>query len=438
MTMMLVAATLVAAAAALAPPAKVDVAIAGGGLGGLAACAALRARGVDAHVFEAAGELLRGSTGTGIMISANGMAALGAVDRRLPAAMRARGVRITAQHITKYAADGEVELRRTSDATTFRDAFGHDQYNIAWSAAHAALAAVVPPENVHCGRAVAGATAADGGVDVAFADGSSVRCGLLVGADGIGSRVRELVAPGADAPRYSGQLLWNAIVDSEALPLHGPGEVSFATTGLDGRAILAFDAGGGKTSWYLTLPLDAAPRSAEAIAAGSFGGFGGDLDDLKASFAPFPDALACLAATPPGDVFARRLGDRPPLRSWTALGGRVVLLGDAAHPMVPSQGQGTMVTWEDAADLAALVATRSVPAATKAFARRRRGRCAMVQRYSAAAYMGRPSPARNPRKFLRLLGNFRRIKQMYAGYAPLDELPGEPFEKWAWSGPVFN
>ena len=305
--MILVAATLVAAAAALAPPAKVDVAIAGGGLGGLAACAALRARGVDAHVFEAAGELLRGSTGTGIMISANGMAALGAVDRRLPAAMRARGVRITAQHITKYAADGEVELRRTSDATTFRDAFGHDQYNIAWSAAHAALAAVVPRENVHCGRAVAGATAADGGVDVAFADGSSVRCGLLVGADGIGSRVRELVAPGADAPRYSGQLLWNAIVDSEALPLHGPGEVSFATTGLDGRAILAFDAGGGKTSWYLTLPLDAAPRSAAAIAAGSFGGFGGDgLDDLKASF-----GIPRRARVPRGDAARGRLRAAP-------------------------------------------------------------------------------------------------------------------------------
>ncbi len=418
--MILVAATLVAAAAALAPPAKVDVAIAGGGLGGLAACAALRARGVDAHVFEAAGELLRGSTGTGIMISANGMAALGAVDRRLPAAMRARGVRITAQHITKYAADGEVELRRTSDATTFRDAFGHDQYNIAWSAAHAALAAVVPRENVHCGRAVAGATAADGGVDVAFADGSAVRCGLLVGADGIGSRVRELVAPGADAPRYSGQLLWNAIIDSEALPLHGPGEVSFATTGLDGRAILAFDAGGGKTSWYLTLPLDAAPRSAEAIAAGSFGGFGGDLDDLRASFAGFPDALACLAATPPGDVSARRLGDRPPLRSWTALGGRVVLLGDAAHPMVPSQGQGTMVTWEDAAELAECLAASSdmaagVPAAVDAFVARRAKRCAMVQRFSRQTYMGRTSPTFFPRKMLRALRSVRKINQIY-GY----------------------
>ena len=66
--------------------------------------------------------------------------------------------------------------------------------------------------------------------------------------------------------------------------------------------------------------------------------------------------------------------------------------------------------------------------------------------------MGRKSPTRQPRKLLRMLGNFRRIKQMYSGYAPLDELPGEqidsgdarlgelpgePVARWAWSGPVF-
>ena len=383
--MMLAPLLVVAAAHALAPtavPTRVDVAIAGGGLGGLAACAAMRARGIDAHCFEAAGELLRGSTGTGIMISANGMSALGAVDKRLPAAMRARGVRITSQKITKYGADGAEEKSVSMDATSFKDTFGHDQYNIAWSSAHEALADVVPPDAVHCGRAVAGATAAEGGVDVAFVDGSSVFAKLLVGADGVGSKVRSLVATGDDAPRYSGQLLWNAIVDSDALPLHGPGEVSFATTGVDGRAILAFDAGGGKTSWYLTLPASEAPRSAAAIADGSFGGFGrpGSTADLEASFARFPDALACLAATPPAEIFERRLGDRPPLGSWTGLDGRVVVIGDAAHPMVPSQGQGTMVTWEDAADLAALVAAEGAsPAATKAFAARRGKRCDMVQ-----------------------------------------------------------
>jgi 2-polyprenyl-6-methoxyphenol hydroxylase-like FAD-dependent oxidoreductase len=146
-----------------------------------------------------------------------------------------------------------------------------------------------------------------------------------------------------------------------------------------------------------------------------------------------------LEVTPSNEIFERRLGDRPPLGSWTALDGRVVLIGDAAHPMVPSQGQGTMVTWEDAADLAALVASKgATPAATKAFEKRRKKRCDTVQKFSAVSYMGRPSPARNPRKLFRMLGNFRRIKQMYSGFAPLDELPGEPFARWAWSGPVFG
>ena len=62
------------------PPANVQVAIVGGGMGGLAACAALRQRGIDAHDFEAAPTLMRGSTGTGIMISANGWSALEAID----------------------------------------------------------------------------------------------------------------------------------------------------------------------------------------------------------------------------------------------------------------------------------------------------------------------------------------------------------------------
>ena len=67
-------------AAAASIPTTCQVAIAGGGLGGLAACAALRQRGIDAHVFEAAPTLMRGSTGTGIMISANGWSALEAID----------------------------------------------------------------------------------------------------------------------------------------------------------------------------------------------------------------------------------------------------------------------------------------------------------------------------------------------------------------------
>ncbi|KAH8068202.1 FAD binding protein [Aureococcus anophagefferens] len=127
--MMLALLYIAATAHALAPtavPTRVDVAIAGGGLGGLAACAAMR--WASTPLLRGAGELLRGSTGTGIMISANGI--------------KSRNT----------APTGAEEKSVSMDATTFKDTFGHDQYNIAWSSAHEALADVVPPEVVHCGR----------------------------------------------------------------------------------------------------------------------------------------------------------------------------------------------------------------------------------------------------------------------------------------------
>ena len=100
---------------------------------------------------------------------------------------------------------------------------------------------------------------------------------------------------------------------------------------------------------------------------------------------------------------------------------RVVLMGDAAHPMVPSQGQGTMVTWEDAAELAVCLADcageelSGVQAAVDTFVARRAKRCAMVQRFSRKTYMGRPSPIFFPRKMMRMTGRVRRVNQIY-GY----------------------
>jgi 2-polyprenyl-6-methoxyphenol hydroxylase-like FAD-dependent oxidoreductase len=83
-----------------------------------------------------------------------------------------------------------------------------------------------------------------------------------------------------------------------------------------------------------------------------------------------------------------------------------------------------MVTWEDAAELAACVEAhtgdglRQMPAAVDAFVARRAKRCAMVQRYSRSAYMGRPSPTFFPRKMLRMLRSKGKIDQIY-GYKVL-------------------
>lgn len=426
---------------------EVDVAIAGGGLGGLALCAALRARGIDAHVFEAAPQLLRGSTGTGIMISANGWEALAAVDPAIPPLMRERGALITHQTVHIGDASGTYRRNVSLDALKWNDTYGAHQYNVGWARAHEVLASVVPAEAVHTGHALKSYSLAQEGnaVDVVFENSKRVRAALLVGSDGVSSTVRRLVA-GASAceSRYNGQFLWNAIVDSTSVPqAHGDGEVEFVTCGVDGKAILAFDAGEGKTSWYLTLMMKDAPLGLrEALASGALDGFGhpGVVAELSKLFAAWPLALACLRATPEAQIFGRRLADRAPLKQWADVsangGGRVVLIGDAAHPMIPSLGQGTMLTWEDAADLAALVKLRNtggglsggIPAAVSDFVKRRAKRCSTVQRFSAEMYMGRPFPSRlGIIKMLmgaavrKLLGIKSRMAYIYTGYAALED-----------------
>jgi len=208
-----------------------------------------------------------------------------------------------------------------------------------------------------------------------------------------------------------------------------------------------------QTSWYLTLMEDyvkgkegdsLCPEIRKALDDNSFGGFGreGVKSQLEKAFASWPKALACLAATPESQIFERRLSDRPALMDWTnrkTTKGRIVLMGDAAHPMIPSQGQGTMMTWEDAADLAACVAPSllkeeglrtntkeqdsssvvELSTAVHTFVSKRAIRCARVQRFSAETYMGRQRSQFFPKKMLRMLKSKRSMEYIKNGYQPI-------------------
>ena len=169
---------------------------------------------------------MRGSTGTGIMISANGWSALEAIDPLIPPQMCEIGARIVRQSIHVCSPDGEELSGFSFDSTTFLDRYGADQYNVPWTRAHEVLAAAVPDEYVHCGCKLESFIISGDAVDVEFADGGRVRASLLVGADGAGSAVRCLVAgEAACLTEYSGQLLWNAILPSDAVPrVHSDGD----------------------------------------------------------------------------------------------------------------------------------------------------------------------------------------------------------------------
>ena len=459
-------------------PTRVPVAIVGGGLGGLAVCVALRSQGIDAHIFESSPALVgRGSTGTGIMISTNGWKALESIaggddrnDSRLVEEMQSFGSDITNQTIYKSDPSGVIEKSISIGAS--------GQYNVGWTRAHEVLLGNVPPEVIHCGCHFESYQSAEDSdtnpnkntVDICFQDGRTVRSSLLIGADGAGSAIRRFMAnknaktkeaaASSYETKYSGQLLWNAMLPTRDInptgkDIHGTGEVKYTLCGNDGQVILAFDAGENQTSWYLTLMEDAIHNTDNsqftqlrtALQDGTFGGFGrtGIRAQLEQIFAPWPIAVQCLQATPEHQIFERRLADRPTLMQWadtSQSGGysRVVLMGDAAHPMIPSQGQGTMMSWEDAADLAACVGPYvlleekgggdvggkkggRLSTAVGDYVARRAKRCARVQRWSAKAYMGNKLPISRPKKILRMLWLKRNMDDVKDGYEPKKIMP---------------
>jgi 2-polyprenyl-6-methoxyphenol hydroxylase-like FAD-dependent oxidoreductase len=206
------------------------------------------------------------------------------------------------------------------------------------------------------------------GATVSLADGSTEHGDLVVGADGLHSQVRTVLV-GDGPPRYSGYTAWRGIVPldrSLADRLH-PGE-SWGRGCLFGVAML----GGSQAYWW------ASARTGEGV--------GGSPAEEKAAVErrfqiwhePIPELID---ATLEQAIVRNCQYDRPPLRRWPA--GRVGLLGDAAHPMLASLGQGACQAIEDAAALGdAVGAGADVPAALRAYGAGRGPPAAAVVRRS--------------------------------------------------------
>ncbi len=206
------------------------------------------------------------------------------------------------------------------------------------------------------------------GVTVSLADGSTEHGDLVVGADGLHSRVRTVLV-GDGPPRYSGYTAWRGIVplDRSLADRLRPGE-SWGRGCLFGVARL----GGNQAYWW------ASARAAERT--------GGSPAEEKATMErrfgvwhdPIPELID---ATLEQAIVRSGQYDRPPLRRWSA--GRVGLLGDAAHPMLASLGQGACQAIEDAAALGdAVGAGADVTVALQAYAARRAPNAAAVVRRS--------------------------------------------------------
>ncbi len=345
------------------------IAVVGGGIGGLAACAFLRRWGLAATVYEQAPQLTE--VGAGLVVAPNAVRLL----RRL-------GVM---RHFLRHAVALEWgwEFRRWENgavlsAERVADAcerlYGERTYVTHRADLLDAIRAAVPDEWVRLGARCTGVTPHSGRVRLSFADGSAAGADIVIGADGVHSVVRAAIT-GASPPRDSGMCAFRALVPAEHAPALarrpaqtlwlGPGHhlVHYPIRSQRTINLVAFAPAGGhiEESWSATASV------AEFL--NEFAGWDPRVSEL------------IRAAETPGRW---ALLDRAPLTHWST--GRATLLGDAAHPMFPFYAQGAAQAIEDAAALAVCLATeRGDPGqALKRYESVRIERTTRIQRLSHA------------------------------------------------------
>lgn len=302
-----------------------NVAVVGGGIGGLTAALALARAGHDPTVYERTSQFQ--AVGAGISVWSNGIKVLDLLG--LGEQVAALGG--TMDRMVYAAADG-------SPLTGFSLTPLYDQVGErAWPVARADLQDLLVKavgERVRTGARCVGVDERPDAALVRFEDGSEVEADLVVGADGTHSGLRAHVLGGPVPRRYVGYVNWNGVVDADADIVE---PCTWKTWVGRGRRVSVMPIGGDRLYFFFDVPVDASRLdrlgAAPELLRREFG-------DWAAPVRRLLDRLPAVA------VNAVPIHDLEPLPTWSR--GRVVLLGDAAHSMAPDLGQGGCQAMEDA------------------------------------------------------------------------------------------
>lgn len=303
------------------------VIVIGAGIGGLAAAAALRRAGAQVEVYERAQVVAR--VGAGLQLAPNATSAL----RGLGLLPQVCAIASRPESWCSFSAqDGELTLQLPlGDEVEAK--FGSPYLHVHRSD----LQAVLLKEQVgdlHLGRRAAGIDEHGAGMTVRFADGGSAAADLVIGADGVHSTIREMLF-GAMPACFSGLVAYRGIVPADQV--HDIPLITAKWWGADRHLVHYWVSGGRELNFVAPVPEEAWTEeswSAEGNVT--------DLLDALCDFAEPVRQVAGAAAT----LMRSALYDRDPLPRWGE--GRVTLLGDACHPMLPFMAQGAGMAIEDA------------------------------------------------------------------------------------------
>jgi salicylate hydroxylase len=342
------------------------IAVIGGGIGGLTAAQALLRRGFEVIVFESTPELKE--IGAGVALGPNAMKALRSLDLEQPV----REVGWESEYgLLRNWKTGRIISRSP------RRGFLLERYGATGCTVHRAdlldvLAAALPRDIVQLGKRCISVSSDENVAVARFTDGSEIEADVVIGADGIHSAVRASLF-GPDAPRFTGKICWRCLVPVDAVPGGLPSTDSVTWLGPHGAVVVYLVRRGELVNVVAHYDNDTWTEESWIREC--------DRAEVIENYAGWHESLMRLFSASEKH-YKWALYDRDPLPRWTK--GRVTILGDAAHPMLPYLGQGACQAMEDGCVLAmALDSMRDdLPAALMLYERVRLPRASRVVLYA--------------------------------------------------------
>jgi 2-polyprenyl-6-methoxyphenol hydroxylase-like FAD-dependent oxidoreductase len=316
---------------------KLSIGIIGGGIGGVAAAAALHQAGIDATVYERSSELRE--VGAGMMLWPNAtrvLKELGLLEKIAASSGPTRNflVRASTGTILMDIALGRFDVpalcTRRSDLLS-------------------ALISALRPEQIRLGHDFESFEHKEHSVRVRFAggraSGRTAEHDFLIGADGIRSRVRSQLL-GVHDPVFRGYTVWRGLARFHGAVPTGSNSETWGR----GKRFGILSTGGDRFTWYATANTDSGHSDSSE----------GRQAELLRMFAGWHEPVERLIqAADEGNILKNGAYDLAPLKRWGQ--GRVMLLGDAAHPCTPNLGLGGCMALEDALVLAKSFAKEETP-----------------------------------------------------------------------------
>jgi 6-hydroxynicotinate 3-monooxygenase len=347
------------------------IAVVGAGLGGVAAGTLLQKAGFQVDIYEQAPAFSR--LGAGIHMGPNVLK----IFRRM--GIEDALVAMGSQPSFWFSRDGATGdyLSRIPLGDFALKEYGAHYVTVHRGDLHTLQISTLETGTLHFDKRLEALVEDEAGVNLTFADGSTAKADIVVGADGINSRVREALL-GPEKPNYSGWVGHRALITGEKLRRYNFDFEACVKWWSEDRHMMVYYTTTRKDEYYYVtgVPHDAWDFDGAFVQSSR--------EEMEAAFVGYhPIVQALIAST--DEVTKWPLLNRNPLPLWSS--GRMVLLGDACHPMKPHMAQGAAMAIEDAAMLARCLAETGIgdhASAFQLYEENRRDRASRIQAVSNA------------------------------------------------------